>query len=245
MALKVIQANVNRATAAQDLVMHTAVELDSNVIAISKPNNRIVSQGNWFIDETQDTAIQIIDKPIGKIGKGKGFMYVEIEQIIIYSCYISPNLQIPTFESYLETLGNDLKKHKKHLVLTGDFNAKSPEWGSKTRDRRGKIMEEWIVERKLVIINKGDTPTIVRKTGKSWVDLTLSTENIAKSIENWQVEETESGSDHQYITFDIKGIKGKNDYKNKVTTKRRWNLKTLDEALFETVLKMRAETRRI
>lgn len=53
----------------------------------------------------------------------------------------------------------------------------------------------------LVVINDGMVPTFSR--GSSFLDLTLATPDIIQKIGSWEVLETESLSDHQYILYTL------------------------------------------
>ncbi|KAL4097640.1 hypothetical protein QTP88_022383 [Uroleucon formosanum] len=55
--------------------------------------------------------------------------------------------------------------------------------------------------RNLVVINDGMVPTFPR--GSSFLDLTLATPDIVQKIGSWEVLETESLSDHQYILYTL------------------------------------------
>lgn len=48
------------------------------------------------------------------------------------------------------------------IIVTGDFNAKSPVWGETRRDRRGTTLVGWASEHGLCILNRGRASTCVR-----------------------------------------------------------------------------------
>lgn len=70
-------------------------------------------------------------------------------------------------------------------------------------DRKGKMVRDWIAEHGLVLHNKGNRPTFNRNGAVSFIDLTLSTEDIANQISNWRVLDEENLSDHPYILFEV------------------------------------------
>jgi len=75
---------------------------------------------------------------------------------------------------------------------------------------RGIRLIKWAERNNLVLKNSGDSPTCVRPQGTSVVDLTWTTPNMVNRITNWTVEESYlSLSDHNYITFTIKGKTGR------------------------------------
>ncbi|KAK9731181.1 hypothetical protein QE152_g13940 [Popillia japonica] len=59
------------------------------------------------------------------------------------------------------------------------------------------------MELDMTVINKGDKPTFVRGAVKSFIDVTCSTRNLTKRINNWNVLETECISDHSFIYFEV------------------------------------------
>lgn len=47
-----------------------------------------------------------------------------------------------TFEQEILELEYNIRSDGQNVVITGDFNIKSPEWGECRWDKRGKIVEE-------------------------------------------------------------------------------------------------------
>nr|CAI5820275.1 unnamed protein product [Callosobruchus analis] len=86
-----------------------------------------------------------------------------------------------------------------------DFNAKSREWGSPIEDRRGMYLAEYMAALDIVAHNTDGTPTFQRGSSESFIDITLSTQSVAKKITNWKVMENETLSDHKHIYFEIMG----------------------------------------
>ena len=59
----------------------------------------------------------------------------------------------------------------------------------------------------LQLANKGDKYTYDCSTGRSIIDITLGTNRIVQSIQDWQVEDKEFFSDHKRIVFNLPGFK--------------------------------------
>ena len=134
----------------------------------------------------------------------------------IISIYLPPNKKIN--EVNLLILGSH-----RNTIMVGDFNAKSPLWGSKVRDARGKIIERCLLEdTDLVCVNKGD-PTHLASNGLlTHLDLTFCSSNLA-AVAEWSVLDDNLGSDH-YPTVTLFG-------KNVVTypySRTTWNLSKAD-----------------
>lgn len=160
-----LQINIGRKKTAHDLMFQTAAEKNIDILLISEPNKNKAQKTNDLTDKNIDTQIIILNKKIQitSRGKGTGYNWVEIEDMIIYSCYISPNSKIEEFEQYLQNIEDSIQnKKQKKIIIGGDFNAKSMLWGGKQTDKRGNILEEWMIQNELTTINIGNTPTFRR-----------------------------------------------------------------------------------
>lgn len=70
-------------------------------------------------------------------------------------------------------------------------------------DRKGIALLDWAAEFSLVVQNKGDEPTFVRRGSESHIDITLTSEEIANRIIEWKVAEDENLSFHRNIYYNI------------------------------------------
>nr|CAI5866919.1 unnamed protein product [Callosobruchus analis] len=98
---------------------------------------------------------------------------------------------------------DDEKSFGGEYIILGDLNVKSPQWGSPTADKRGLYLSDWIAESELVVPNTGDKPTFSRWLIQSYIDVTISTPNLAKDIAKWEVLDEESLSDHHFIYSEV------------------------------------------
>ncbi|KAK9295497.1 hypothetical protein QLX08_010198 [Tetragonisca angustula] len=94
----------------------------------------------------------------------------------------------------------------KEIILCLEANATSELWHgrslSKSRpiDHRGEDLEDFILQYKLVVINKPDkSPAFDNMHGNSNIDVTLATNAIAKKVTNSH----DTNSDRNLITFEI------------------------------------------
>lgn len=142
------------------------------------------------------------------LDKGPGFAAARIEDKTFYSCYMSPHGPIEEFEEYLQSLSNSLLTNgSRSIIVAGDFNAKHTAWRSSKNNSRKNLLLEWVAQHNLVIINKGTEPTCTRKMGLS-IDVIFCSEDLARKIRDWKVHnDTETLSDHKYITMNINGTK--------------------------------------
>lgn len=91
-----------------------------------------------------------------------------------------------------------------NLVLCGDFNSHSAMWGSVLTDTRGVLLQNWVADHDLRLVNNGTTPTCIRPQGDSVIDFTWVSADLMRHVTEWRVRsDLESLSDHQCVTFGI------------------------------------------
>lgn len=126
---------------------------------------------------------------------------MEINKLRVYSCYYSPNDSYDVFLKNLDDLEDSIRKTKGQLLMAGDFNSKSPEWGLNKLGKRGVAVSELMERNGLIVQNQRQTYTFRRGDTGSVVDLTF-TNNI--KLHEWIVLEDITLSDHQYITYELR-----------------------------------------
>lgn len=85
-----------------------------------------------------------------------------------------------------------------------DANAHSPAWHSLDLTAEGEMLEAFIMESNLYVVNEaGCPPTYYRPGDESNIDVTLVSESVIRLTDKWQVHEGWTSSDHNAITFDI------------------------------------------
>lgn len=203
--IKFIQINLGRGRNAHDLLDDFSSKYNPGVMILSEPNKKISGEKNYLLDQRQDAALVILDRNIkvGKTFSERGFVGVETEDCIIISVYISPNVPHSEAVDVLDMMEQYIAGTAKHLIIAGDFNAKSKEWGSVREDNRGRTILEWMGAWDLYAVNRGQTPTFLRGAQSSHIDITMCSSQTLVMMQHWLVHEKEySGSDHLYITFD-------------------------------------------
>ena len=204
-----LQVNLNRCREAHDLLEDTAAKHGANLLLVTEPNKALVCRGGtkWRRDEDTDAAIWCDDgrHVVSGQGSGKGYVWAEVDGVIFYSCYSSPNSPLEEFETLLEDLSGSLQRNESEFyVITGDFNAAAAEWGSRRTCSRGSALLDWTIQRDIHVANDGLTPTFYRRGQESFIDLTLCSPQMVRRMSGWRVEvELESLSDHRYISFAI------------------------------------------
>jgi len=152
--------------------------------------------------------------------------------VTYFSCYLTPNEAIQDFRDKIDQLEESVLGTTGHIVVGGDFNARAVEWGMPSTNSRGKYILDFIARAGLVVLNQGDTPTFRRPGQRGTIpDVTFASEALLTRISGWRVVEDYTGSDHQFIVFDIL------DWPNRRVSAsregpRRWNTNKLDVVKF-------------
>ena len=111
--------------------------------------------------------------------------------LTICNVYLSNRYEL-TYES-LDNLKNQLPPP---YVILGDFNSHSTMWGSCKLDNRGKIVEEFIINNDIVLLNdKTHTYFNTYKGTSSAIDLSLCSSALIIDFD-WEVLDNLYGSDH-------------------------------------------------
>jgi hypothetical protein len=107
--------------------------------------------------------------------------------IHIASSYLPPydtlEQDLTPIETFLTTVNS------KNFIWGLDANSKHNLWHSPTTDNRGRLLANFLSLHGLHSINKKDGPTYSGPTGDSWIDITVSTSELAHKIQNWRVSE--------------------------------------------------------
>ncbi|KAK9759231.1 Endonuclease-reverse transcriptase [Popillia japonica] len=225
--MKVLQTNLGRGRGAHDLAYVTAKQLGVDILIVNEPNKSIVKSNDWLKDRRCNIAVFFLNKKLEVYStKTTGeYIHIRFRDYAMYCCYISPNISIEDFESRVDTLmnslsaqgeevivlgdinskstlwGSPLSAQGEEVIVLGDINSKSTLWGSPTNDRRGVYWTEWMAALNLVALNTGDTPTFRRGDCRSYIDVTCSTQEMARKFRDWRVLKEDSLSDHAYIFF--------------------------------------------
>ncbi|KAG8239759.1 hypothetical protein J437_LFUL010607 [Ladona fulva] len=126
-------------------------------------------------------------------------------------------------------LEDHFRETMKELAIDGDFYARAPEWAVPQTIKRGRLILEMAARMGLIVLNIGNTPTYSRPGfGHS---IHPSFRNHHSYHGRRRVIEEYTGSDHQYITFNIgREMRNRTDYRN--NTPHRWKFRKFDEVKF-------------
>lgn len=108
-------------------------------------------------------------------GSGNGFVWIRLNDLIVFSCYWSPNTTLAEYETFLGDLDQAIRaRGDTRLIVAGDFNAWNVEWGSRVDNPRGELLSDLAASLDLTLANVGDTPTFVRGEATSIIGVTFS-----------------------------------------------------------------------
>lgn len=127
----ILQGNLSRCKLAQDLMSRLADEKRAEIHIICEKYEPRKGK-NWYHDKRGTAAIRLINSnnfSVQKHGEGDGFIWVTTGKKIFVSCYLSPNKGIAVFRRKLKEIEDLRSNLVGNIIVAGDFNAKSCEWG--------------------------------------------------------------------------------------------------------------------
>lgn len=138
-------------------------------------------------------------------------------KIIICNIYILNNCPFK-----LTDLQSIVKQLPRPFIIVGDFNSHSPLWGTRKRDKRGAIIEEWLDDPNIVVLNSNEATHSNYSSGTfSSIDLSICSTGFADKIE-WSVNSDLHDSDHFPIHIEITDEKQR--YQSSIVPTKKWNL---------------------
>ena len=173
-------------------------------------------------------------------GHSDGFIWVKFQDFTLISCYLSPNQGILAFKRQLADLEDTIRRIGGEVIVAGDFNAKSTEWGMEWSDTRGNEVADMAARLDLPTLNEGNVSSF-RRPGcrESILDITFGSPETAAAVWDWRVLEDYNSSDHQYIQFST-GNAPTNGTRQE-EERRRWNDRKLNETKLINSLKNQAQ----
>ena len=112
-------------------------------------------------------------------------------EVTLCSLYLPPGVELP-----LQELGRLASELPPPLLLLGDFNAHSTSWGCNDTNTRGRLLERFIDDETLCVLNTGMRTHFTLPSGQtSALDLSIVSPQLAHLF-TWSVHEEPLGSDH-------------------------------------------------
>ena len=99
--------------------------------------------------------------------------------VMVASCYCRPEISsTKSLKQLLKNLDDAwswcLNRRIKSMIVLGDFNARSTNWGDSINNPRGKVLSTYLEEKSHVSLHSAATKTFLTSNGGSIIDLTLS-----------------------------------------------------------------------
>lgn len=244
--LNLLQINIGECRVAHDLMMATATQIGIDIALVSEPN-KALCEGleGCFLDQNHRAAIVVTNRNllITEVGPADnaGFRWVKVGEVRIYSVYWRPTKtgeDLNRYVDFLDRLETSVRSAEGPVVIAGDFNAKSPEWGAPFEDRNGRALTDFMASAGLVSCNRGDSPTFIREfkggVSRTHIDVTLVSEASPRTVRDWKVRDEYTGSLHQYISFNV-GISSERALQP--VTPSRWAWRKFDADGLQTFLR--------
>ena len=157
---------------------------------------------------------------------------IDHTHVTALSIYIPPANTNPT---PLE-LDNLIRQLPSPLLLMGDVNAQHPAWGGDSSDTRGNIIEKFISDHNLIVLNTGEGTRLNLRGPDRAIDLTCCT-NTIYHLFDWAIASNPGPSDHYKITITL----SPGSIQHTKTYSPSWNLKRADWTKFEETVDLALE----
>lgn len=223
---------MHRGKVAHEILPQIVLEQEAEIVVISE-QHRKMPNGLWLEDDSKTAAIWIPNKrsvqPTNH-GKGNGFVWVQLEDVTLVSCYLTPSDHIDEFQRKLDAIEDNTRDIGGHFIVAGDLNSRAVEWGMQTTNSRGRKIVQMAARTGLTFANTGGVSTFRRPGCEGTIpDITLVSEEIARKVKNWQVLEIYTASDHQYISYSLESSRPVPETQiRKNTSTRKWNANKLN-----------------
>ena len=116
---------------AQDLFVQTAKGSGADVLLISEQCKW--SENSTLYQDASRKAGILVCSPDLSVGDfleyDAWFVWVEVAGVRLYSYYFSPNDSLEVSETQILLLEESLSEAVGRILIGGDFNSKTPEWG--------------------------------------------------------------------------------------------------------------------
>lgn len=248
--LRVLQINLARCRAAQDLMLHTAKEAGADVVVACEVYRPPGGNGRWAVDPSGQVAVVATGvHPIQRVWSSvSGMVAAQIGGICFVSCYASPSWTLGRFREFLDSVETEARAHSQ-IVLAGDFNAWHTAWGSARNKPKGEELKDAAEYLDLAILNRGSIPTFTGNGAApaSVVDVSFASPDLARP-DTWRVlTSVFSASDHRYLWFTVNRpqqfpvgrgeVSGHTSSSNGRLAGRRWRQRQFDAELFGDALR--------
>jgi len=141
-------------------------------------------------------------------------------------CDLSPQDNVKKLIAHVEEAGLE-------LLLGCDANSHHVSWRNSNINPRGENLHDFILDKVLIILNRGTEPTFMDTRRQEVIDIIICTKGVSELIGDWRVLDELSGSDHRQIRLTLR---------QQPTILRRWNPRKTNWDGFRLDLKNRLTT---
>ncbi|CAB0044051.1 unnamed protein product, partial [Trichogramma brassicae] len=212
--------------AAQDLLSQTILEQCINVAVVCDQFKNLDPPYTWLADANSQVAIWVQGGGLVQECPARArpfFTWARINRIYFFSVYAPPRLADVEFSALLANIIEETWG-KRPLIVAGDFNAWSTEWGCRVTRQRATILLDALATLEAALLNTGDTPTFTGALGYSVIDLTFASDTLVEKnfitkllrpqgsglvkncIQNHAVNDLESTNISEYDLNEIRGF---------------------------------------
>ncbi|XP_029053690.1 uncharacterized protein LOC114881158 [Osmia bicornis bicornis] len=104
-----------------------------------------------------------------------------------------------TYEGQLDGLTAGITSSRKPTIISGDFNARSVQWGSDRTDARGHRLLRVCEQTGLIPVNSKGGPSFIRNHQQSRIDAIACSRTLKSRLKKSFVSRKYTGSDHNYL----------------------------------------------
>jgi hypothetical protein len=108
-------------------------------------------------------------------------------EVLIGSAYMPYDSAEPPPQDEIKKLVAYAEERGLELLPGCDANSHYVGWGSTDINQRGESLHNFVIEKGLILLNRGTTPTFRDSRREEVIDITISTEGVAGMIGDWRV----------------------------------------------------------
>ncbi|CAB0039758.1 unnamed protein product [Trichogramma brassicae] len=159
--MRILQLNLKHCEAAQDPLCDTISKLRIDVAILCEQYKNLAPSNTWLADADSQAAIWVqrgipVQERPSRVHPY--FAWARIGGIFFFSVYAPPRLSAMEFSALLANITKEARG-RRPLVIAGDFNAWSTEWGCRETRPQASILLDSLALLDAVLLNTGDVPT--------------------------------------------------------------------------------------
>ena len=212
--MKICQININKSKVSNDCICHFMSQDIKNTVylvqepyyykgkipgipnthhVLGLPESRAVIIAPKFIPLYLSYEFSLKDQTICLFDDGKKRFFL---------CSIYLDIHLECVSRSLVQFCDYVTNEKMTSILGLDSNSHSVMWGSNETNTRGEILENFIMQYNITVLNIGKEPTFESSRFSTIIDITLKIGDDVR-IHSWRVNKEYCFSDHKRIEFDI------------------------------------------